>query len=200
MGYIGQKMSERAAAAYNMGEMPLSKWTKGDIISRLKKAAKEGEVEASEDYLARAEKLCQATLKSHLLDLSSWHHTGKYFNRTYFYDLVGDLPSIEKMEEDNRKRKESMLSEKKNKSANGPKFAIIKYFWTENRGSMKWPKIYECQRCYLAEIKGKAAEIVEYGQPKKVYRYTIVHKFSGKPRKNAKELKLIDGSYKEERR
>lgn len=35
MGYIGQKMSERAQAAYNSGEMPHSKWTKAAILSEL---------------------------------------------------------------------------------------------------------------------------------------------------------------------
>ena len=37
MGYIGQRMSERAAAAYDMGEKPFSKWTKGEIIERMQK-------------------------------------------------------------------------------------------------------------------------------------------------------------------
>ena len=202
MGYIGQKMSERAAAAYDTGEKPLSKWTKGDIISRLKKAIKEGEVEASEDYLVRAEKLCQATLKSHLLDLSSWHHTGKYFNCTYFYDLVGDLPSIEKMEEDNRKRKEESNSSKAEKKAKiAEKYAVITYYWTENRGSKKWPKIYECRQNFLAEIKGKAAIISKGWQSgKKVFNYSIVHEFEGKPRKNAKELKSLEDSYSESKK
>ncbi len=33
MGYIGNKMSERAYEAYESGEKPLSKWTKTAIIN-----------------------------------------------------------------------------------------------------------------------------------------------------------------------
>lgn len=32
MGYIGNKMSERAYEAYESGEMPLSKWSKVAIM------------------------------------------------------------------------------------------------------------------------------------------------------------------------
>lgn len=34
-GYIGTQMSERAAAAYNNGKMPLSKWTKTALVEIL---------------------------------------------------------------------------------------------------------------------------------------------------------------------
>lgn len=201
MGYIGQRISERAAAAYDMGEKPLSKWTKAEIISRLKMAIKDGEVEASEGYVNRAEKLCRATLKRHLLDLVSWHHTGKYYNRTNFYDLVGELPSIEVMEEDDLKEREWIVFQKSKKSTDGPKWAIVRYYWTENRGSKKWPKIYECQQNFLAEIKGKAAAITKgWQKDKKVFNYSIVHEFAGKPRKNAKELKLLEDSYSESKK
>lgn len=35
-GYVGTSMSVRARAAYESGEMPMSKWTRGAIISALK--------------------------------------------------------------------------------------------------------------------------------------------------------------------
>lgn len=35
-GYVGTSMSVRARAAYESGEMPMSKWTRGAIISVIK--------------------------------------------------------------------------------------------------------------------------------------------------------------------
>ena len=35
-GYVGTSMSVRARAAYESGEMPMSKWTRGAIISAIK--------------------------------------------------------------------------------------------------------------------------------------------------------------------
>lgn len=35
-GYVGASMSARAKAAYESGEMPMSKWTRGAIISAIK--------------------------------------------------------------------------------------------------------------------------------------------------------------------
>lgn len=35
---------------------------------------------------------------------------------------------------------------------------------------------------------------------RKVFNYSIVHEFEGKPRKNAKELKFLKGSYREAKR
>ena len=34
-GYVGTSMSVRAKAAYESGEMPMSKWTRGAIISAI---------------------------------------------------------------------------------------------------------------------------------------------------------------------
>ena len=79
MGYIGQKMSERAMEAYKNGEMPLSKWTKSVILENIE-TEKKGESEKLKKYSAE-------TLRNYFLILSSWHHTAKYFNRTNFYEF-----------------------------------------------------------------------------------------------------------------
>ena len=57
MGYIGQRMSDRAAAAYDMGEKPFSKWTKGDIIERLQKLIDSGDLESSDEDMKRIKAL-----------------------------------------------------------------------------------------------------------------------------------------------
>lgn len=78
-GYVGYSMSVRAEEAYDNGEMPLSKWTKGTILSAI-----ERETEVSPD---RFKRLSVKTLKENFLYRSSWHHTSRMYNRTDFYSL-----------------------------------------------------------------------------------------------------------------
>ena len=201
MGYIGQRMSERAAEAYDIGEKPFSKWTKSEIIGRLQKLIDSGELESSEDDMKRIKRLTSKTVKYAFLKKSSWHHTGKYFKETDFYDIVDDFSKInlDDLEQMDRYIRSKMKEEKAAKSAE--KYAIITYYWTENRGSKKWPRIYELQQNFLAKIRGKAAIISKGWQKgKKVYNYSIVHEFDGKPRKNSKELRLLEDSYIESKR
>ena len=201
MGYIGQRMSERAAAAYDMGEKPFSEWTKSDIIERLQKLIDSGDLECSEEDMKRIKRLTSKTVKYAFLQKTSWHHTGKYYNETDFYDVVDDFSKInlDDLEQIDRRTRSKMAEEKIAKCSE--KYAIITYYWTENRGSKKWARIYECQQNFLAKIKGKAAIITKgWQKDKKVYNYSIVHVFDGKPRKNAKEFKLLEDSYSESKR
>ena len=193
-------MSERAAAAYDMGEKPFYKWTKSDIIELLKEAMDSGEYKATNEDIERIRKLKAETVKIGLLRKSSWHHTGKYYKETNFFDIVDfskiDIDFLEEMDELTRAKLKEMK-----KGKNADKYAIITYYWTENRGSKKWARIYECQQNFLAKIKGKAAIIAKgWQKDKKVYNYSIVHEFEGKPRKNAKEFKLLENSYRESKR
>ncbi len=80
-GYYGYSMSNNAVEAYEDGEMPLSKWTKTEIMSRLK------EYEVSEEMLTELKKLKKQQLKDLLLTKSSWHHTSSYYNETDFYTI-----------------------------------------------------------------------------------------------------------------
>lgn len=201
MGYIGQRMSERAAEAYDMGEKPLSKWTKSDIIERLQELIDSGDFESTPEDMERIKRLTSKTVKYAFLKKSSWHHTGKYYNETYFYDIVDDFSkiNIDDLEQIDRWMRSKMAEEKISKCSE--KYAIITYHWTENRGSKKWARIYECRQNFLAKICGKAAIITKgWQKDKKVYNYSIVHEFKGKPRKNSKELKLLKDSYSESKR
>ena len=76
-GYIGQSMSVRAHEAYDMGEMPLSKWTKTAILENI------GEV-YGEEQKARFSAFSVKELRDYFVIYSSWHHTGEYFNCTDF--------------------------------------------------------------------------------------------------------------------
>lgn len=78
-GYIGCSMSERAYRAYESGEMPLSRWTKSELVSEI---AAFGAWTVEE-----LEKIKLADLKETFLYLSSWHHTGKYATETDFWAI-----------------------------------------------------------------------------------------------------------------
>lgn len=78
MPYIGYSMSENAHNAYVSGKMPLSKWTKSEILDRCGEKA------------GMLSKLTVAELRNELLYCSEWHHTSNRFNRTDFYDFSED--------------------------------------------------------------------------------------------------------------
>lgn len=83
-GYNGYSMSKRATEAYNNGEMPLSKWTKSNIIEAIKTYSADNKVNFSIDLI---KKVKLAELKELVLVQSSWHHTSLYINKTDFYSL-----------------------------------------------------------------------------------------------------------------
>lgn len=199
-GYLGQSMSRRAAAAYDGGEKPLSKWTKGDIIARLSEKAEEEGEELPNGYLEGLKKVSLENLKTFFLQETSWHHTGKFYNETKFYDVALEanlLPDVEKLIFLTNEDKEEKKKEKEAKKA---KYCIVTYCWAENRGSRNHPNIYDCSQNFLAMVKGDTAELIDTYNHKKVRNFKILHEFPGKPRKNAKEKKLIKDSYQEERR
>ena len=83
-GYIDKKMSVRANIAYLNGEMPLSKWTKTNILSAIGEFAEENDVDIDNLDL---NKLTLKELQQNFLCNSSWHHTGSLYNKTDFYKL-----------------------------------------------------------------------------------------------------------------
>ena len=48
-GYNGYRMSNRAVAAYENGEKPLSKWLKKDIIYSIEECIKDNEIDVNFD-------------------------------------------------------------------------------------------------------------------------------------------------------
>lgn len=81
-GYHGNRMSNRAVEAYDMGEKPLSKWTKEDILREIKKTGG-----LSKNKYAEVCKWTKQELISAFLKKSSWHHTSAAFNTTDFYSI-----------------------------------------------------------------------------------------------------------------
>lgn len=89
-GYNWQQgMSNRAVRAYEMGEMPKSKWTKEAFKETLYEMI---DVDVADVFL----KLPVSDLKDILLKVKSWHHTGKYFNETNFYGIRSEIQDVTK--------------------------------------------------------------------------------------------------------
>lgn len=96
-GYVGFSMSKRATYAYDAGEKPLSKFTAADkdalneLIARY--APESGLVVKTVPQL-------KAILRK--WGESSYHHTGKYANKTEFYHFCAlfDLYDADEWEED----------------------------------------------------------------------------------------------------
>lgn len=107
MAYIGQRMSERALEAYEMGEKPFSKWSKQDIVAGLAKLG------LSNEAIDHAKTLTADELRQRALYQSSWHHTGKYYNRTLFYEIDSCLDDSDvlgwKREKKEKKKKETKI-------------------------------------------------------------------------------------------
>lgn len=86
MGYIYNRMSERAAAAYDSGERPLSKWSKDDIIEQIEEVRQEWGDDLP-DLSDELERLTKVELVEKFLYQSSWHHTGPYYVPTNFFAI-----------------------------------------------------------------------------------------------------------------
>lgn len=135
MGYIGNKMSERAHNAHLQGEKPLSEWTKEDFTSLF-----DAELEQA------VKKLTLKELKNYFLSYIGWHHTGKYYNKTDFYELDVDFieaVTIDKINEiiASRPKREKRPKQEKTK----PLFVTAKIsytIWVGNFANYKRPKDY----------------------------------------------------------
>lgn len=107
-GYDGNSMSNRARAAYELGEKPMSKWTKDEIIEAVEDYLDEEEPETAIS-IDEIKALPAWLLRQEFLTCRSWHHTGALYNVTDFYGLdfkALDLPLAhyqEKIEEHKKK-------------------------------------------------------------------------------------------------
>lgn len=105
-GYNGYSMSNNAVAAYADGEMPLSKWTKAAILEAIFENCEM--LEKKEDLLR---KMTAKELKDEFLQMSSWHHTSKFYNCTNFYSL-----DFEKIEDISTEEIKNIISNRQKKA------------------------------------------------------------------------------------
>lgn len=189
-GYVGQKMSVRAAEAYEGGEKPLSKWSKGEIVSLVGEAY-------GEEAMAKAGKLAAATLRDRFLERSSWHHTGKYFRETDFYSFSGgmDAEALEKA------LAPAPKAARKEREEEMERWALVSYeSWERaqiNRyGKMGWRKAQVVAVASWKENGLKAGRLPCRTAPdaepegKELSSCRVVRELSGKPRKNSRIWKL----------
>ena len=176
MGYIGNKMSERAYEAYESGEKPLSKWTKKDIIECVLNVRND----FNENELNRYSK---EVLKVFLV-CSSWHHTGSYFNETNFYSLDPDFIELSKIEiiQVLEKKKKDLEKEKKEKKI--LKLQKCMFSYIEWAGTRKHPKATEKESYGI--IKGSW---IYYKNGKYIH---IIKEFERAPRGTAALFKQIE--------
>jgi hypothetical protein len=139
-GYRGWSMSNNAVAAYENGEMPISKWTKTNIFE----AMQEQEVELK-CSMEKLRKLPVKVLKEICLEYSSWHHTSNHYNETEFYSL--NIDRIESLTDENIEE-------------------LIENYKAEKKTEIK--PLEEKWRCAFLEWSGtrkhpKATEVIEDG-------------------------------------
>lgn len=159
-GYCGWSMSNNAVDAYDNGEMPISKWSKDRIISRINREVRNNEIELN-CSLSELRKVPLEVLKQYCLRYSSWHHTGKYYQTTDFYSL--DIDSIEELtdqklkelasdyKEERRRLKERKAEEtEENEVETEEKWECCFPEWTGTRNHPKKKMIRE-----IGIIKGK---------------------------------------------
>lgn len=85
-GYVGASMSVRARQAYESGEMPMSKWTRGAIISAIKDYCADFDLAVD----PKIETMSRSRLAETYLEYKSWHHTGRFARATEFFGLNED--------------------------------------------------------------------------------------------------------------
>lgn len=90
-GYKGWSMSWNAVDSYDNGEKPYSKWNKREIVEDILDTNEKIDVEL-------LKKLNIKILKEEFLELTSWHHTSKFYNQTNFYSI--DYKKIERLTND----------------------------------------------------------------------------------------------------
>jgi len=83
-GYHNYSMSNNAVEAYERGEMPISKWSKKAIMEELSKYT------VKPEHMAAFKTMSIDELRDKLLCSCGWHHTGKYYNQTFFYSVEYD--------------------------------------------------------------------------------------------------------------
>lgn len=180
MGYIGQKMSVRAKKAYDSGEMPYSKWTKAAILDELEYA--DLDINLFKKYSAD-------TLRDYFLYCAAWHHTGKCFNETFFYEFSVpdpiDFAELNRLEAENKEERAKARAEKKEIKQ---EIALITYGeWTGSRKHMKLEEHTD-----YAIIIGNVAHLA-YGKTKRMSgsHIKVVETYKRCPRGHKKDFDLI---------
>lgn len=83
-GYKDYSMSNNAASAYGDNRMPLSKWTKTEMLDSIENYLHRI---GNKDHYRKFENLTKKELTQFLSTDGEWHHTSKFYNKTPFYAI-----------------------------------------------------------------------------------------------------------------
>lgn len=167
-GYSGTRMSNRAIAAYDNGEKPLSKWTKTEILSLI-------EAYYGNAVAKAVSKMTADDLKLNFLYRSSWHHTGSYASRTDFYSFKDDVDLSHLIQ------RPKQIKEKPTEH-----WAVAN--WTEWTGTRKHPKKTDRKSVITwTEANGKKSmvKVLPSGEQKLFTSFRNVRMLKSKPKSNA---------------
>ncbi|MCF0107018.1 MAG: hypothetical protein HUJ53_09665, partial [Holdemanella sp.] len=131
-GYKGYSMSNNAIEAYEEGYMPLSKWTKGEILNAID--------DIRPDLVHIARKVSLPILKRYVLEYKEWHHSSMYYNQTDFYGIDEDY--LEKATAEQFLELAAMKEQKKKKEAVIERRAKCHYL--EWSGTRSHPHAEDC--------------------------------------------------------
>lgn len=150
MGYVGNRKSVRAVHAEKEGRYPKSRFTKEMILKGLKSLG------VTEEQLSIISSESLSVLRDYFLkSFGEWHHTGKYFRQTDYYEVYFEPESfdIDKFKNFAKRHKENKAKEIKQKQEEQGKKARCKYLiWSRaNKNSKIRPKEYES----IGLIKGR---------------------------------------------
>lgn len=98
-GYSGYSQSNSAIASKEQGSMPMSHWTKEEILSYLE------DNEQLKPYIDVFKKMSLKKLKDTTLHYDGWHHTGKFYNQTDFYSISSPREIIQSVINDKKEYK-----------------------------------------------------------------------------------------------
>lgn len=169
-GYVGASMSVRARNAYESGEMPMSKWTRGAIISAIKEYCADFDLA----YNPEIESKSRAQLADDYLEYKSWHHTGRFARETEFFGLnedavCADFPEMtpdQIAERDEKAAASQAAASERDGFMKARENAFAKRFGC-NAGSVLAYEVFHPERCTRFTAKRSKREMIGYELPDK---------------------------------
>lgn len=169
-GYAGASMSVRAKAAYESGEMPMSKWTRGAIISAIKDYCADFDLA----YNPEIESMSRTKLVEAYLEYKSWHHTGRFARETEFFGLnedaiCADFPEMtpdQIAERDDKAAEARASASERNSFMKARENAFAERFGC-NASSVLAYEAFHPERCTRFPSKRGEREMIGYELPDK---------------------------------
>ncbi|CUR42496.1 hypothetical protein LRLP16767_LR202_02156 [Limosilactobacillus reuteri] len=163
-GYLGNKRSVRSEQAIESHEVPLSWITRSEINDTINDLLGDKEINDNEAKWLR--KIPVYVWKAQ--EATSWHHTGKYFNRTPHYDLTY---YAEEFLDDKQSVKDFIEQHRKNLKTGKKKqqYTIASYSHNVWGGTKKHPKLIGEEWGYGVLKGNKIIPVVFYMPDRDIY-------------------------------